>query len=63
MYARRKTEIFIFYFDNLISEDQKFEETNQQIEIFKILEKRGNGWKIWGNGPKIWGNRSINWDF
>ena len=21
---------------------------------FKVLEKSGNGSKIWGNGPKIW---------
>ena len=41
----------------------KFEETNQQIEIFKDFEKSGNGSKIWGNGPKIWANRSTNWDF
>ena len=40
-----------------------FLETDQQIEIFKVFEKSGNGSKIWGNGPKIWGNRSPNWDF
>jgi len=39
--------------------DQKFEETDQQIEIFKVFEKSGNGSKIWGNRSKIWGNRSI----
>ena len=32
--------------------DQKYEETDQQIEIFKVFEKSGNGSKIWGNGPK-----------
>ena len=31
--------------------DVKFKETDQQIEILKVLEKRGNGSKIWGNGP------------
>ena len=41
----------------------KFEETNQQIEIFKKILKSGNGLKIWGNGLKIWGNQSTNWDF
>jgi len=30
---------------------------------FKVLEKSGNGSKIWGNGPKIWGNRSTKRDF
>ena len=43
--------------------DLKFEETDQQIEIFKVFEKSGNGSKIWGNGPKIWGNRSTYWHF
>ena len=33
----------------------KFEETDQQIEIFKVFVKCGNGSKIWGNGPKILG--------
>jgi len=42
---------------------KKFEETDQQIEIFKVFEISRNGSKIWGNGPKIWGNRSTNWDF
>ena len=31
--------------------DPKFEEIDQQIEIFKIFEKSGNGSNIWGNGP------------
>ena len=26
--------------------DLKFEETDQQIEIFKVFEKRGNGSKL-----------------
>ena len=43
--------------------DLTFEETDQQIEIFKFLEKSGNGSKIWGNRPKIWGNQSSKWDF
>ena len=42
--------------------DLKFKETDQQIEIFKVFGKSGNGSKIWGNRPKIWGNRSTNWD-
>ena len=33
--------------------DQKFEEIDQQIEIFKVLEKSGNGSKKSGNGSKI----------
>ena len=33
--------------------DLKFEEADQQIEIFKVFEKSRNGSKIWGNGPKI----------
>ena len=33
--------------------DQKYEETDQQNENFKVLEKSGNGSKKWGNGPKI----------
>ena len=49
-------------FLNKAETDQKFEEIDQQIEIFKVVEKSGNGSKIWGNGPKIWGNRSTNWD-
>ena len=32
--------------------DLKFEETDQQIEIYKVFEKSGNGSKILGNGPK-----------
>ena len=39
----------------------KFEETNQQNEIFKVFEKSRNGSKIWGNGSKIWGNESKIW--
>ena len=31
--------------------DLKFEETNQQIENFKVFEKSRNGSKVWGNGP------------
>ena len=33
--------------------DQKFEETDQQIEIFKVFLKSGNGSKKSGNGSKI----------
>ena len=29
----------------------KFEETDQQNQIFKVFEKSGNGSKIWGKGP------------
>ena len=36
----------------------KFEETDEQIEIYKVFEKSGNGTKIWGNGPNILGNRA-----
>ena len=43
--------------------DLKFEETDQQIEIFKVFVKSENGSKIWGNGPKTWGNRSTKWEF
>ena len=43
--------------------DLKFEETDQQIVIFKVFEKSRNGSKIWGNRPKIWGNRSTKRDF
>ena len=32
--------------------DLKLEETDQQIEIFKVFEESGNGSKIWVNGPK-----------
>ena len=41
----------------------KFEETDQQIERFKVFGKSGKRSKIWGKGPKIWGNRLTNWDF
>ena len=41
--------------------DLKLGETNQQIEIFKVFEKSGNGSKKSGNGSKIWGNRSKIW--
>ena len=43
--------------------DLEFEETDQQIEVFKVFEKSGNGSRIWGNGPKIWGNRSTKLRF
>ena len=33
--------------------DHKFEETDQQIEIFKVFVKSGNGSKIWGTGHKF----------
>ena len=33
--------------------DLRFEETDQQIEIFKVFEKNGNGSKKSGNGSKI----------
>ena len=36
--------------------DLKFEERDQQIKIFKVFEKSGNGSKIWGNRSEIWGN-------
>ena len=36
----------------------KFEETDEQIEIYKVFEKSGNGTKIYGNGPNILGNRA-----
>jgi len=42
----------------------KFEETDQQNEIFKkFLKKRGNRSKIWGNWPKISVNQLTNWEF
>ena len=41
----------------------KFEITNEQLTIFIVFGKSGNGSKIWGNGPKIWGNRTTNWNF
>ena len=28
-------------------------QTDQQIEIFKVFEKGGNGSKIWGMDPKF----------
>ena len=37
--------------------DQKLDETDQQIENFKVFVKSGNGLKIIGNGSKIRGNR------
>ena len=42
-----------------VETDHKFKETDQQIEIFKVLGESGNGSKIWGNQSKIWGKRSI----
>ena len=36
----------------------KFEETDQQIERFKVFGKSRNGSKIWRNRPKIWGKLS-----
>ena len=36
----------------------KFEETDEQIEIYKVFEKSGNWLEVKGNRPKMWGNRS-----
>ena len=33
--------------------DRKFEKSDQQIRIFKVFDKSGNGYKILGNGPKF----------
>ena len=43
--------------------DLKFEETNQQINIFKVFEKNGIPFKNMENGPKTLGNRSTKCDF
>ena len=44
--------LFPLYFIQIYT-DKKFEETDQQIEMFKVFEKSGNGSKISGNGHKI----------